>query len=166
MKRLEEAGTTDPRNFPDDAWSKDVTTWPEVDLGKIFAFVLSTKEHGMEFVGEYKTHKAYSYCMSGFVDTIYCSKVNSTCVMKSKVTPSMSVRNEPHDVWIAMDMNGAIKTCWCSCIAGYASTCNHVIAVLYKVNIYIVKLFSKVDPHNILNIQIHVLYTSTHCGIQ
>ena len=46
MKRLEEAGTTDPRNFPYDVGSKDVTTWSEVDIGKIFALVLSTKEHG------------------------------------------------------------------------------------------------------------------------
>ena len=131
--RLDEAWTTDHRNCSDELWSTDITSWPEVDLGKIFAFILSTKEHGMEFVGQYKIHKAYSYYMSGFVDTIYHSKANSSHVIMSKVTPSQSIRNEPHEVWIVLDDTGNIKTCLCSCIAGYAKTCNHVIAVLYQV---------------------------------
>jgi len=70
---------------------------------------------------------------AGFVDTIYFTPLNGTIVVKSRVSPSRSIRNEPHDVWIALNKRHEIVVSWCSCIAGLAQTCNHVIAVLYKV---------------------------------
>jgi hypothetical protein len=57
-----------------------------VDLGQIFSFVLSRKEQDMDFVGHYKTQKAYSYYQSGFVDTIYFTSLNGTKVVKSRVS--------------------------------------------------------------------------------
>jgi hypothetical protein len=70
--RLKEANIDDNRSFKDEVWSY----WPKVDLGQIFSFVLhvSRKEQGMDFVGHYKTQKAYSYYQSGFVDAIYLQK--------------------------------------------------------------------------------------------
>ena len=131
--RLKEENIDDPRSFKDEVWSSDVKNWPKVDLGQIFSFVLSRKEQDMDFVGHYKTQKAYSYYQSGFVDTIYFTSLNGTKIVKSRVSPSQSIRNEAHDVWIALNKRPEIVVSWCSCIAGLAQTCNHVIAVLYKV---------------------------------
>ena len=87
----------------------------------------------MDFVGHRKTQKAYSYYRSGFVDAIYFTSLNGTKVVKSRVSPSHSIRIEAHAVWIALNKRHAIAFSWCSCIAGLAQTCNHLIAVLYKV---------------------------------
>ena len=55
-------------------------------------------------------------------------------ILKTRVTPSMSIGNEPHEVWLGIGENSlTIKWCWCSCIAGFAQTCNRAIAALYKV---------------------------------
>ncbi|VDI60598.1 Hypothetical predicted protein [Mytilus galloprovincialis] len=129
--RLKNADIDDPRSFLDSVWSDDVKLWPTIDLGMIFSFILKNKEQDLDFVGKYKTQKAYSYYESGFVDVIKSTTVRDNTVIKSRVTPSQSVRNEPHEVWISIKAN-EIKSCWCSCIAGMAQTCNHVIAVLYK----------------------------------
>ena len=132
--RLDQHQLTDPRNIPKEQWEEDVTKWPSIDLGKIFSFIIENKDQEMEFIGKYKTHKAYSYYQSGFVDTILSHKQQNITILKTRVTPSMSVRNEPHEVWLAINQNTTcIKCCWCTCIAGLAQTCNHVIAALYKI---------------------------------
>ena len=56
-------------------WKDDLRMWPQTDLGKIFHFVIEKNLLGLEFIGQYKTHKAYSYWRSGFVDTIHSHKV-------------------------------------------------------------------------------------------
>ena len=53
--------------------------------------------------------------------------------MISRVSPSQSIRNEAHDVGIALNKRHEIVVSWSSCIEGLAQTFNHVIAVLYKV---------------------------------
>ena len=136
VSRLRENKLPDPRNISKEQWEEDVTKWPRIDLGKIFSFIMESKNQEMEFIGKYKTHKAYSYYQSGFVDTIFSYNLNqeNVIILKTKVTPSMSIRNEPHEVWLAIDQISLnIKCCWCSCIAGFAQTCNHAIAALYKV---------------------------------
>ena len=46
----------------------------------------------------------------------------------------MSIGNEPHEVWLGIGENSLnIICCWCSCITGFAQTCNRAIAALYKV---------------------------------
>jgi hypothetical protein len=127
--RLKEANIDDTRSFKDEAWSY----WPKVDLGHIFSFVLSRKEQDMYFVGHYKSQKAYSHYQSGFVDIIYYASLNGSKGVASRVSPSQSIRNEAHDVGIALNKRHAIVVSWSSCIEGLAQTCNHVIAVLYKV---------------------------------
>jgi hypothetical protein len=51
-------------------WKDSVSQWPKTDLGKIFHFVVSKNLMGLEFVGKYKSQKAYSYWASGFVDKL------------------------------------------------------------------------------------------------
>ena len=87
----------------------------------------------MDFVGHYKSQKAYSYYQSGFVDIIYYTSLNGTKGVISRVSPSQSIRNEARDVDIALNNRHDIVVSWSSCIEGLAQTCNHVIAVLYKV---------------------------------
>jgi hypothetical protein len=96
---LKEANIDDPRSFKDEVWSY----WPKVDLGQIFSFVLSRKEHDMDFVGHYKSQKAYSYHQSDFVDIIYYTSLNGTKGVRSRVSSAQSIRNEAHDVGIALN---------------------------------------------------------------
>ena len=78
--------------------------------------------------------------MSGFVDTVYLAKcpVNSELTfLKGNVCPSQRIRDDPHEVWICIEgpkTDCGIVTSWCTCIAGSGEACNHVIALLYKVN--------------------------------
>ena len=132
--RLKKFSLEDPRAIGKENWQDDCTKWPRLDLGKIFSFLVENRDQEVEFVGKYKTHKAYSYFGSGFVDTIYVLKQGNVSILKSKVTPSMSVRNCPHEVWVAIEHDTSIiKCCWCTCTAGFAQTCNHVISTLYKI---------------------------------
>ena len=125
----------DPRSLLADSWVNDVGSWPELDLGKVFSFILSHKEHDSEYVGKYKLCKAYSYFASGFVGTVYSyNDTYNICVLSTKVTPSQKVRDVPRDVWAAIDRaKNEVMSAWCSCTAGFSQSCNHVMALLYKV---------------------------------
>ena len=80
-QRLNSNGiNTDPNNIPLEAWIEDVKQWPEVDDGKLFSHILRTKAVDVEYIGKYKDQKAYSYSMSGFVDTVLFTK----CPVDSK----------------------------------------------------------------------------------
>jgi predicted NodU family carbamoyl transferase len=128
--RLKEANINDPRSFKDEAWSYG----PKVDLGQIFSFVLSRKEQDIEFVGHYQSQRAYSYYQSGFVDTIYFTSLNGTKVVTSRVSPSQSIKNEAHDVWIALNKRHEIVVSWCSYIESLAQTCTMLLQYCTKLN--------------------------------
>ena len=44
----------DPMVVSPDLWKDAITTWPTLDLGKIFAYILSKKELACVYVGKYK----------------------------------------------------------------------------------------------------------------
>ena len=131
---------TDPNTIPHDAWIDDVKQWPEVDDGKLFSYILRTKAVDVEYIGKYKDQKAYSYWMSGFVDTVLFTKcpIDSKHVfLKGFVSPSQKIRDDPHKVWVCLEgtkNDCKILTSWCACTAGTAEVCNHVITLTYKVN--------------------------------
>ena len=139
-KRLEtNCIKSDPNLLGDEFWKDNVVLWPHVDDGKLFRYILHVKAVDVEYIGRYKDEKAYSYWMSGFVDTVYvaeCPIDKDMVFLKGKVSPSQRINDEWHDVWICVNRkeNCKIVTSWCTCITGTAEACSHVIAVLYKVN--------------------------------
>ena len=54
-------------------------------------------------------------------------------LLTGKVTPSQRVTDEEKSVWILCDKTGKILSGYCLCTAGLSNCCNHLIAVLYKV---------------------------------
>ena len=124
--------------MPDDTWKDNVADWPQLDDGKLFSYILKVTAVDVDYIGKYINEKAYSYQMSGFVDTVFvasCPKDSTLIFLKSNVCPCQRIREDPHKVWICVKgQNSPSITSWCTCIAGTGEVCNHVIAILYKVN--------------------------------
>jgi hypothetical protein len=60
-----------------------------VHLGSVFQFILEQKAFEAEYVGQYKTKKAYSYFMSGFVHTLLTKHLTGDRILvKGKISPS------------------------------------------------------------------------------
>jgi hypothetical protein len=59
-----------------------------MDLGKICSLIMSKEEQELECIAQYKTHKALSYFMSGFVDVVKTCKRNILQSIQYKITPS------------------------------------------------------------------------------
>ena len=120
--------------------------WPQLHDGKLFSYILKVKAVDIDYIGKYKDEKAYSYWMSGFVDTVYASKCPTDATLtflKGRVCPSQRIRDDPHKEWVCVKGNTdpQIITSWCTCIAGTGEVCNHVIAILYKINFAFHKKF-------------------------
>lgn len=115
----------------------DLTTWPLVDLGKIFHYIISKKAFEADYVGQYKVKKAYSYFKSGFVAQVLSLKLTGAnkdkILLKTSVLPSQNVNSAEHTVWVLADKGSDVLTAYCACTAGLSRCCNHVIAVLYKI---------------------------------
>ena len=75
--------------------------WPEIDDGKLFIYILRVKAVDVDYVGKHKYQNAYSYWMSGFVDTVYfvkCPSDGKFTFRKVNVSPSQKSNDDPHKV--------------------------------------------------------------------
>ncbi|GFS05285.1 YqaJ viral recombinase domain [Elysia marginata] len=101
---LSDNGITDPLQLPAEQWSKDaIDKWPLVDMGKIFSYILKSSDFTADFVGKYKTQKAYSYFASKFVGPLWWTQLphkDDFSFITGEVTPSQSVRGECHKPWL------------------------------------------------------------------
>ena len=116
-------------------WNDDMKLWPFVNLGHVFHYILQKKAFESDYVGQYKVKKAFSYFKSGFVSQVVSAPGadKGTVILKGNVLPSQKVASAPHVVWALLQQSGEILTAYCSCTAGLSRCCNHVIAILYKV---------------------------------
>ena len=126
-------------------WVDSITSWPQINLGKIFHYIIENKAFDTDYIGQYKVKKAYSYFKSGFVSQILVFNVGNEnkILLKSSVLPSQNVSSAEHIVWILADASGNIITAYCSCTAGLSQCCNHVIAVLYKIEYAVSQGFTR-----------------------
>jgi len=89
-----------------EAWLNNIQEWPQIDDGTLFSYILRVKAVDVEYIGKYKDQKAYSYWMSGFVDTVYVAKCpvdNKYVFLKGNVCPSQRLRDDPHQVWVCTE---------------------------------------------------------------
>lgn len=148
-RRLSRNGIkTDPKSLPNDSWTDNIQEWPEIDDGKLFSYILRVKAVDADYIGKYKDQKAYSYWMSGFVDTVFVSKCpvdSKFTFLKGNVCPSQRLRNDPHQVWVCTEgakSDCSIVTSWCTCTAGTGKVCNHVIAPFIKLIMFSKRIMS------------------------
>ena len=133
-KLLRDDDIQDPNSISNEDWIDDVSLWPRIDLGKVFSYIINKKAFETEYIGQYKAKKAYSYFMSGFVHEIvaYCPSQDKI-ILKGNVTPSQKIREKPRNVWVLCSKSGEVICANCTCTAGFGECCNHVVAILYKV---------------------------------
>ena len=48
----------------------DIKSWPNANIGQIFAYFLENKAYDTEYIGQYKLRKACTFFKSGFVDKL------------------------------------------------------------------------------------------------
>jgi hypothetical protein len=136
-KRLSSYQICDPLNVADHEKSEEVTKFPPIDCGVIFSYILQVRDFDLDYIGRYKDQKAYSYWDSGFVDKIstYEPHQNKTVVYIYGSVRASFTASVTHKLWILVKKNPAFKilTCWCSCMSGTSQSCNHAIAVMYKI---------------------------------
>ena len=134
VERLKEFGLSDPQKIPIDMRIDDIKAWPKINLGNIFAYILSTRDFDTEYVGKYKDQKAYAYFDSGFVGEVLLHRPDhkkNVEFLYCNVRCSMKI-NDGNELWIAVQDEGKILTTWCTCTAGTSRCCNHAIALMYK----------------------------------
>ena len=59
----------------------------------------------------------------------------SLCIKQEiqHVTPSQRINDLKHQLWILFNANGSVITGFCSFTAGHSKCCNHISAVLFKI---------------------------------
>ena len=68
----------------------------------MFSYILRAKAVDVEYIGKYKDQEAYSYWMSGFVDTVLFTKcpVDSKHMFIKGRVSSQKIHEDPHKVWV------------------------------------------------------------------
>ena len=55
-------------------------------------------------------------------------------IIRASVTPSQRLNDDKHQLGIVFKSDGSVITGFCTCTAGHSRCCNHIAAVLYKLN--------------------------------
>ena len=113
---------------------------------------------GPEFISklerEYKLGKAYRYFSCEFVREVYYNDIEDKspfCLLKCRVVPSQRTSSKPYHVWaclkkdIGENPGGAVMAAYCTCTAGLKGTCNHVVALLFRVDNAVVTGMTKLS---------------------
>ena len=86
----------------------------------------------------YKSTKAFSYYKDGWVKTcLYhdISERSKFCYIRANVLPSFKLNEKHHKTWVLLENEiGSICSAGCTCIAGLGQCCNHVAALLFKID--------------------------------
>ena len=62
----------DPYGITDDQWLDDVSKWPTVEFGDVYAYLIdSVGNLTKEKLKAYKSLEAYNYCYNGYVRTVF-----------------------------------------------------------------------------------------------
>ena len=69
--RLKKYFLCDPLSVEEAKRTDEVAQEPSIHCGVIFSDILKVRNFDVDYVGRYKDQKAYSYWLSGFLDTIY-----------------------------------------------------------------------------------------------
>ncbi|CAL9683155.1 unnamed protein product [Knipowitschia caucasica] len=127
-----------------DGWLNEVRglkLWPPCMSADIAEYLLNRDEKSLlhRLRNDYKEGKAFSYFASQeswIQEVFYRDDADpDLCVLKATCTPSQSIRAVPHKLWVCFQKKtGAICSAYCSCFAGLGATCNHVAALLFKVD--------------------------------
>ena len=113
----------------------DIKSWPNTNIGQIFAYFLENKAYETEYIGQYKLRKAYIFFKSGFVDKLLVKSVEEErIIIRASVTPSQRLNDDKYQLRIVFKSDGSVITGLCTCTAGQSKCCNHIAAVLYKLN--------------------------------
>ena len=113
----------------------DIKCWPNTNIGQIFAYFLENKAYETEYIGQYKLRKAYTFFKYGFVDKLLVKSVEEgRTIIRASVTPSQRLNDDKHQLWIVFKSDGSVITGFCTCTTGHSRCCNHIAAVLYKLN--------------------------------
>ena len=134
----------DPLLFKKDSWigEKDgMCRWPSLyytDMSRYMSVL--APEFIFQLETEYKLGKAYRYFACELVREIFIQDVDAEkCIVKCKVVPSHRMNSKPYDIWGIIEKDkqekpgGKIHATYCTCTAGLLGTCNHVFAMLFRI---------------------------------
>ena len=71
-------------------------------------------------ISDYKEGKAYSYFTSKWLKEVFYHEISSSsiyCFLKSETTPSQSINNPSHKIWVCVEKKHW-KSAYCTCFAG------------------------------------------------
>ena len=133
----------DPLTISDD-WEGEengMISWPSLYYTDMSRYIsVLAPEFLMQLESEYKLGKAYKYFSCELVkETFYRNIDGEKCIMKCKVVPSHKMKSKPYDVWCILESDqpdkpgGKIYSSYCTCTAGLSGMCNHVFAMLFRV---------------------------------
>ena len=156
---MEGVSLPDPFSLESKSWLSEtkggMLHWPSLyylDISKFLDHINTPKDLLHRLDCEYKEGKGYRYFSSSFAKEIFWHPIRDDlpyCYLKNKVTPSHNTSKTPYNVWclIVKDMpgkeGGKVLSAYCSCTAGLLGSCNHVVALLFRVEAAVSEGFTK-----------------------
>ena len=131
-------------------WVDNVLKWPDLQSSEVLIYLLeSPSDFDGKSLKAYESTKAFSYYKDGWVTTCFYNEISTTsqyCYIKANVLPSMKLNEKHHKVWVLLEKsNGSIMSASCSCVAGLGQCCNHIAALLFKIEDAVISGYNSIS---------------------
>lgn len=115
-----------------------ISFWPCITYPDIFNYLtFHPSELSSSDLNDYKNSKAYSYFSNGWLGEINYHSISDSshfCFLKTDCRPSERLNNPPHKLWLCIKTDSTeMVSAHCTCMAGMSGTCNHVAAMLFRI---------------------------------
>ena len=110
-----------------------IAYWPIIRVMCILNFLMINSD--ITDLSDYKAWKGCSYFKQDSLEKIsYCAIESEHCFLRTDSRPSERLRYPPHKLWLYIKQkSGNILRAHFTCMADMGSTCNHMSAVLFRV---------------------------------
>ena len=136
--KIDDFPIPDPFKIPH-GWMEEherMAFWPMLSYPDVFNFLMFyPSELARKDLSVYKNSKAYSYNKSGWLQPLQYHNLSGSkyCIIRGECRKSQSIKDPFHKLWIILEKTAKIRTCHYTYMAGMGETCNHVAAVMYRV---------------------------------
>ena len=112
--------------------------WPTTLYQDIFSFLsFHPSELNNEDLSDYKTSKAYSYYITGWLNPLSYNAISDEskfCSLKATCRPSQRISHGPHKLWVCLlKTSGKIVKAHSSCMTGMSQTCKYIAEALFRI---------------------------------
>ena len=99
-------------------WQSDLSSIPNIEMGDIMVYLMTTCGWGAGRLKSYKEDNSYKLFQNRHIDNVRIGNIEHNYIyVRCTCVPETRQSEKPYETWILLNRNGTIKSGGCTCVA-------------------------------------------------